>query len=780
MLRFKKNKKSFILTPLIIMSLTSPFFAQQEQQKEYVQVVNVEMILRVLQDGAPLGGLKKNDFALYEDGRKCEINGFFENRRRIAHAGESRKQLQQPRLYLLFFWVNNPAADAAGVLNKFFSDIYREGDRVILSTPAKTFELSSAQDIPGMTITFLEQWRQEAKNKLAKKHRFQEDLNRLLEDVVRRINDITQRDSKSDVFVIRHDSPIDRELNAFASQYARAVQEYQLREFSPDLTAFEAMARSMIPNKNDKFALVFFQHDTLPLYDIASAKSFSMTKMTSDSYTNELAAAMTRVEEQAKNIFSVRIFSEKLKSLFVQANIQFHLLSLSPDRSERQADANAIFSLTQNMEIFSNWDQIMQEISKISGGLRLGGDQMIDALGQVIAYEDIYYQITYVPCGQGAKERKIDIRVNQPGTQVLYGRTLELNELPLVKITDISVTTQLIHLEIADFYAIFKDGVPTGYVNVLVSGRQKDDEPMRTLFSQACETFGSLELPYTFPQKGSWELEAQVTDQITGQQDVKKVRVELAAAISVPVPGKESDAVLAIMLDKAAAYAEKLKQAAFHFICREDVSEEVFSHASVTGSAAAKTEWRYDYQIICQNGRITENRVLLEKNRQPQHLAKAQLETVFHSYFSFYMPVTMLAREKRRLYQFRLIGRERIRDQNCWRIGVVRRRPGSIPWGEVWIGEEDGAVLKIQLDQTSIVGFDKMAQKAVEKGYIPDIATIHEYELSRDGVHFPSRTTFVEKYKSVRVPAFERSRTHFEYKDHMFFSVGTKVVENNK
>ena len=130
-----KNKKYFVLFQLIVISLTFPAFAQQEQQKEYVQVVNVEMILRVLKDGAPVGGLKKNDFTLYEDGEKCEINGFFENRRRIAHAGEEKKQLQQPRLYLLFFWVNNPSADVEGVLEKFFSGIYREGDRVILSTP---------------------------------------------------------------------------------------------------------------------------------------------------------------------------------------------------------------------------------------------------------------------------------------------------------------------------------------------------------------------------------------------------------------------------------------------------------------------------------------------------------------------------------------------------------------------------------------------------------------------------------------------------------------------
>lgn len=780
MRRTCKKILGLLFVEIALAGLALPLASLQEAEKEYVQVVNVELILRVLRDGVPVAGLKKSDFTLTEDGENCEINGFFENSRRIAHAGESRKQLQQPRLYLVFFWVNNPAVDAEGVLGKFFSDIYRDGDGVILSTPAKRFELSSAAAIPNTTRAFLEQWRREAQEKLAKKLRFREDLARMLEDVVRRLNDIADRKSATPVGMERNDDPAPREVNQFATNYTRMVQEYQLREFSPDLAAFEAMARSLVPDKNDKFALAFLQHDTLPLLDVDNAKSFCMTKGISEGLTNDLAAAMTRVEEQSRKAFTVRALTEKTRSLFVQANIQFHLLSLSPDRSERQAEANSVFALSKNMEVYSNWDQVLNEISRVSGGLRLDGDRMADALDRVIAFEDVYYHVTYVPRGRGAKERKIDIRVAQPGLQVLYGRTLEISELPSIKIADLQFTGPLLRLDIIDFYPILKDDVPTGIVNVRVSGRPAGGDAPRPLYSQVSESARSLDIALTFPQPGDWELEVELTDEITGRQDRRKVTAAIAAAAPAPAPGRESEAVLAVMLDKAAAYAEKLKQAAFHFICREDVSQDVFAHASVTGSAAARTGWVYDYQIICQNGRITENRVLLEKNRLPQHVAKAQLETVFHSYFSFYMPVTLLAREKRRLYQYRLIGRERIRDQNCWRIGVVRRRPGSIPWGEAWISEDDGAVLQIQLDQTSIVGFDKMAQKAVEKGFIPDIATIHEYELSRDGVRFPSRTTFIEKYKSLRVPAFERSRTRFEYRDHMFFAVATKVVEKNR
>jgi hypothetical protein len=148
------------------------------------------------------------------------------------------------------------------------------------------------------------------------------------------------------------------------------------------------------------------------------------------------------------------------------------------------------------------------------------------------------------------------------------------------------------------------------------------------------------------------------------------------------------------------------------------------------------------------------------------------------------MPATILAKEKQHLYYYRLLGREKINNKNVWHISASRRSPESIPWGEVWIGEEDGTVYKIQVDQTSIVGFDKMAQKAIEKGFMPAITTIHEYNLEKNGICFPSKTTFIEKYNSSRSstvarPSFERSRTYFEYRDHMFFSVSTSVEEKN-
>ncbi len=780
-------KRSLVIGQLILIGLTGPVFAQQEKQQEYVQVVNVELILRVLKDGSPVGGLVKKDFALYEDGEKCEINGFFENRRRMARTPAAAAHPQPSRLYLLFFWIANPAADVEGVLHKFFSDIYHEGDRVILSTLLKTFDLSSRQDGDRILSAFLEQWRKEARDDRLKKIQVHEQLNRMCEDLISRLAaDIRQG----------------QRINAFIKQYQGAVLEYQLRELTPDLTNFQAMADSLVPIKNDKFALVFFQHDVLPLLDIVQFRSQCAANGITEEVVNSLAAELDTVEIQSKMFFNTQRFSEKLKTLFIQADTQFHLLFLSPDRNDMRANVSSAVPFTKSEEVFSNWDRVLREISKNTGGLILDGDRMVSALEQVVEFEDVYYHLTYVPRGRGEKKRKIDIRVDRPGMQVLYGRTLELKELPQVKIMDITASNNLIRLGVADFYPIAKDGVPTGLVNVCVTGRWAEKTPPRLLVSRSAEVNGSIELPLAFPEPGAWELEVRVTDEISGHQDQKKVRLEITPAVPIPWLDSERDPQLITLLRRAAVNAENLKKAAFHFVCREEVVEEMFSQSGIRNrpSFSKRNYWIYDYQIIGQDGKITENRLLFEKNRNKLHLDKSQLETGFRSFYSFYMPVTIFASEKQHHYHYRLLDKKKVQKKQVWHIAVVRRNPAmDIPWGEAWISEEDGAILKIQIEQTSIAGFEALAQKAREKGLEPQITTIHEYGVEKARIRFPSRTTFIERYKSNLVPVnkwgnqnqtitalepgftfFIRSQTYFEYKDYRFFSVVTNVEEKTE
>ena len=90
-------------------SFAAFLFTQQEIEREYVQVLNIEMLVRVMKDGRPLAGLKKEEFSLFENGRKQDVNGFIEVHRSItptetkAEAKVEEKKESPGRLFPALF-----------------------------------------------------------------------------------------------------------------------------------------------------------------------------------------------------------------------------------------------------------------------------------------------------------------------------------------------------------------------------------------------------------------------------------------------------------------------------------------------------------------------------------------------------------------------------------------------------------------------------------------------------------------------------------------------------
>ncbi len=80
----------FIKTIVVLIAVFS-FFTRakgQEHEKivEEVEVVNVEVPVRVFSKGKPVAGLEKNDFKLLVNGKEQPINAFFEVRKKIKPA----------------------------------------------------------------------------------------------------------------------------------------------------------------------------------------------------------------------------------------------------------------------------------------------------------------------------------------------------------------------------------------------------------------------------------------------------------------------------------------------------------------------------------------------------------------------------------------------------------------------------------------------------------------------------------------------------------------------
>ena len=97
------------ITILTILLVTSAFlFCQEEESiKEKVDVVNVEIPVRVFYKDEPVGDLTKDDFRVYEGKKLQTINGFFVKRKKIAQVIPQSDQEKPGRYFVLIFQITN-------------------------------------------------------------------------------------------------------------------------------------------------------------------------------------------------------------------------------------------------------------------------------------------------------------------------------------------------------------------------------------------------------------------------------------------------------------------------------------------------------------------------------------------------------------------------------------------------------------------------------------------------------------------------------------------------
>jgi hypothetical protein len=270
---------------------------------------------------------------------------------------------------------------------------------------------------------------------------------------------------------------------------------------------------------------------------------------------------------------------------------------------------------------------------------------------------------------------------------------------------------------------------------------------------------------------------------------------------SVRAMDNESDPhTLATMLGEAAKYCEKLKSTAFKYFCLEHVSETL----SDPMGHRRKNVYHYDYQIIGKEGKASEQRTLLFENGNQRHLEKAQLSTRIFSYYSFYMPVFLLAKENQAKYNYQLQAVQKINGREAQGIKVVLRElaDGPILDGQVWLDTTDFSVIKIEVNTRYFAGFEQLQKQAMKAGADLNLSDVHWYEVRRNGIRFPSRTEIREIYVMNGLPPgsgrsgasgslgsigingwsgdwnssshrweFDRSRTVFSYSRHRFFNV---------
>lgn len=272
------------------------------------------------------------------------------------------------------------------------------------------------------------------------------------------------------------------------------------------------------------------------------------------------------------------------------------------------------------------------------------------------------------------------------------------------------------------------------------------------------------------------------------------------------------------ILEKCAEYCEKLANSALFFVCQENIKEEIYhvlrgrgvmvvsgySSSSSTDTTSTGTSgtivvssriyrekypgprferntYVYDYQLVKKGEKIEERRTLLEENGEKKNEKNAPLKTKrFYSKKSVFGPVGLLSREWHELYNYKILGKKSIKGREAFVIEAKPKKKieDKPNYGKIWVDTEDFSILKIEIKQESLAGYEKLKEelKDIKKmGIKPVITIIHEYGIEKNGIRFPSKTTFKEDYVGVNIRRAKKSRLTVTYDDYKFFTVETEV-----
>ncbi len=401
-MKMRKRLKMKCLSCICAIIFVLPFLARAGEQKkqetglrahkqivEKVEVTNVEVPVRVFHKGQPVAGLQKDDFKLLVNGKEVAINGFYQDRKTIVPDGAAASETLPSRLFLLIFNTGDYHTDISRVLDTFFSDIFKPGDRLMVLTNNFFFDDREILK-PGQEKKKLEKV-------LKLEARGTREIAVLLE---RKLKNLKRNFlAKFAGFGASHISGIEMSRDDFVYNYTQLLAEFKNIYLTVDTAQYARLAIYLKEQKVEKWVLSFYQVGRFfkPRYGSDFLKKvMGPTGKAQNRYTL-LQEALEAKEELPQ---------EDLGKLFANSGAAFHTLLLE-NKEFLQNDPDGDLSY---IPIVSDTYNLLGEIAKKTGGTFIHADEAEKFYGKIAGREDIFYMLTYAP-PKGKKKKKAKIKV---------------------------------------------------------------------------------------------------------------------------------------------------------------------------------------------------------------------------------------------------------------------------------------------------------------------------------------------------------------------------------
>lgn len=525
------NMKNGAFLILIFLAISAPLAAQTEEPiKESVSVVNVEVPVRVFAGGQSVSGLGKSDFAIFEDGKPQQINGFYAFHKKISAdntvTGETSAQPAfAGRYFILVFRTYEYNEQLQRGLQYLFDNIFRPQDQLLVMANNRILaisQLSAEADAQSKIQELLSAESLAARNLMLNYlHSIEQSLN------------MTQFRMK---LKMRADTKMSKDdlspdyLTNFLQSYLKAWQDFKRRFLSLDLDRFYYFSQHLEHVKKEKWVLNFYQLEQFPQIALGSEIERLLRTYvgTLEESENPTLIAQGRIIEKLLQTIDMEMKvtkdfpAEEASKLFYKVNATFHSFFMRSFFDSGNPDL-------EFKSVATDMENSLRSLTETTGGSLTASNRIDEALASVSEKIDDYYVLTYEPANAN-KIGKIKVTVGDNKYKVLYDNNIRADyineylkkkavENPSVKITELSFQDRKLSLVISDFSLVKVKGETTGVL--LVRIRIKDAQG-QSFFDQgkslqtARKTF-SLALSFNSLPPGKYDIIIDVLDQVSNK-----------------------------------------------------------------------------------------------------------------------------------------------------------------------------------------------------------------------------------------------------------------------
>lgn len=397
-----------------VLSLSPGALAQEDQEppviKEKIDVINVEIPVRVFRNGVVDDSLKAEDFRLFENGVAQKINGFYLKRRKMAiqQVDITARQHQvnvKPRFFVLVFQVTDFNEAIQNGVALLFKEIIRDQDRVLVFVNDQSLFLDRGywqMDRIKLLESLIRSESIKAKqNLLAYFLSVKQDLDHMK---VRLVEGTDQ--FGTDQYLV-----ID-----FLKRYKQTWQDYKMRHLLPDMDRYYNFSNYLSRINDEKWVINFYQIEMFPKMKQASEIRQKIADLVG-------ALRIARSED----VVHSRIISEQLDEIDRELNVSDDFPSQEIAKLLTKVDATYhTVMMSVEMETFSedlefkkvsaDLENNLRAIATQTGGGMHATNDMGAALHRLSEREDIYYVLTYRPDPDQVAP-KIDIQLRDEEKQ---------------------------------------------------------------------------------------------------------------------------------------------------------------------------------------------------------------------------------------------------------------------------------------------------------------------------------------------------------------------------